>query len=164
MLIGGILTSVTSGLLTTIGLSTGKSRLLGYSALAGLGGLALQQPLTAAHNAVGKGRLSPSAMSLMLFSNMVGSSAGLAIAQAVFMGQLKTKLSSVPGVPVEAIINSGASELRRLVNPEQLPLVTRLYNLALTRVFFIGVAAAVCMFCAGLFARWQRTLNKPSAG
>ncbi|KAG8160788.1 hypothetical protein KVR01_009052 [Diaporthe batatas] len=160
MMLGGTLTSVASGVLTTISLSTSKSRLMGYSALAGLGGLALQQPLTAAHNAVGKGPLSPSAMSLMLFSNMVGSSAGLAIAQAIFMGQLKATLSSVPGVRAEDIINSGASELRDLVDPQQLPRVMRLYNKSLTKVFFIGVGTAICMFGAGLFARWHRTTNK----
>ncbi|GKT61058.1 hypothetical protein ColTof3_08397 [Colletotrichum tofieldiae] len=158
MLLGGTLTAIVSGLFTTINGSITDSRTMGYSALAGMSALATQQPIVVAHNAV-ESKLSPTAISMMLFSNMVGSALSLAIAQAVFINKLQDNLRSIQGVDATKIIQSGATEIRGIVDPSLLPQVLELYSLSIVQVFYMAVAAGVAMVISALVVQWTRIVG-----
>ncbi|GJC86346.1 efflux pump roqT [Colletotrichum liriopes] len=151
MLLGGTLTAIVSGLFTTINGSITDSRTMGYSALAGMSALATQQPIVVAHNAV-ESKLSPTAISMMLFSNMVGSALSLAIAQAVFINKLQDNLRSIQG-------SIGATEIRGIVDPSLLPQVLELYSLSIVQVFYMAVAAGVAMVISALVVKWTRIVG-----
>ncbi|KXH36582.1 hypothetical protein CNYM01_01478 [Colletotrichum nymphaeae SA-01] len=159
MLLGGTLTAIVSGLFSTITMASTDSRIMGISALAGFAALASQQPIVVAHNAV-ETKLSPTAISMMLFSSMVGSAISLAIAQAVFLNKLQGNLRPVQGVDVDKIIRSGATELRHIVDPSLLPNVLELYNLSIVQVFYMALAAGIAMTVASLLVKWTRILEK----
>lgn len=159
MLLGGTLTAIVSGLFSTITMASTDSRIMGFSALAGFAALASQQPIVVAHNAV-ETKLSPTAISMMLFSSMVGSAISLAIAQAVFLNKLQGNLRPVQGVDVDKIIRSGATELRHIVDPSLLPKVLELYNLSIVQVFYMALAAGIAMTVASLLVKWTRILEK----
>ncbi|UQC75652.1 MFS transporter [Colletotrichum lupini] len=159
MLLGGTLTAIVSGLFSTITMASTDSLIMGISALAGFAALASQQPIVVAHNAV-ETKLSPTAISMMLFSSMVGSAISLAIAQAVFLNKLQGNLRLVQGVDVDKIIRSGATELRHIVDPSLLPKVLELYNLSIVQVFYMALAAGIAMTIASLLVKWTRILEK----
>ncbi|KAK8097256.1 hypothetical protein PG999_013200 [Apiospora kogelbergensis] len=156
MIIGGALVIAVSVLLSSINASASESRVLGYSALAGISALATQQPYLCGKD------LSPTAISLMLFSGMSGSAVGLAMAQAIFINQLHDNLDPVEGINVAAIIGSGATELRNVVPTDKLEQVLKLYNLSLVQVFYVSVGAGCLMLASGCLVSWRRTENDDS--
>ena len=155
MLLGGALTSAAAGLLSSISISATDSLIMGLSALAGVGAMASQQPVVATNVFLSK-ELLPTGISVMLFSTMVGSAIGVAIAQAAFFATLDINLRSVPGVDASTIFDTGATALRDMVQEDLLPLVLRLYNSSMTIVFYISVGGGCVMVLTGLFVKWEK--------
>ncbi|KAK8131832.1 MFS multidrug transporter [Apiospora kogelbergensis] len=160
MILGGVLTSIAAGLFSSLNASSSVARIVGYSTLAGIGALATQQPVVVAHDSVHES-LSPTAISIMLFSNMFGSAISLAISQAVFLNELRRNLGSIPGVDADAIMRGGATQLRSLVKPALLPLVLERYNSSIIQVFYMPLAVGIVMIVSGCVVKWKRILDEP---
>jgi hypothetical protein len=64
-------------------------------------------------------------------------------------------LSGVAGLDTEAIINTGATDLRSIVPPNELDTVVNAYSLAITRVFVLAAALSAGTILGALAMEWK---------
>ncbi|TGO24600.1 hypothetical protein BPAE_0099g00360 [Botrytis paeoniae] len=147
MLVGAMLLTIGSGLLTTLH-PTASNKWVGYEILAGAGtGLGSPLPLLAVQDA-----LLPSDVSIgygvVLTAGYLLSSIALAIAQAVFASLLKSAIhQQLPGIDPENIGSTGVTDLKLLFPDDVYEQGLRLYNKALTQSWYISaVLAAISVF------------------
>lgn len=69
---------------------------------------------------------------------------------------IKTLPYSAPGVDPLMVVASGATELRKLFTPEELPGILVAYMKGLKISFAVAVAATGLAFVIGMFSRWKR--------
>ena len=95
----------------------------------------------------------------------VGGAFTTSAAQAAFVNQLIAKLpSTAPTVDPALVISTGATQLREVFTPEELPGIILAYMHGLKAVFAvgIGIAGAACLCTA--FIPWSRLpTHAPSA-
>ena len=87
------------------------------------------------------------AMSLLMFTQFIGTAVFLVIANTIFTQSLKSELASeAPNVNAEAIIDAGATAFRQFVSPADLPGVLLAYSNSIDRVFYLVAASGVLGF------------------
>lgn len=87
MIASAVLVPIGVGLMSTFTVNTSHNEWIGYQALFGIGvGLGTQQPLVAVQTVL-EPRDAPIVTALMMFSQMLGGTIGVAIAQTVFSGR-----------------------------------------------------------------------------
>lgn len=69
---------------------------------------------------------------------------------------LKTLPYSAPGVDPTLVIASGATELRNIFPPEQVPGILVAYMKGLKISFAVALAATGLALVVGMFSRWKR--------
>jgi hypothetical protein len=71
----------------------------------------------------------------------LGSAIGTAVGQTTFRSGIPGALAQyAPFIDPELVINTGATEIKKLVAPDQLPALLRAYNKALIQIFVsIGI-------------------------
>ncbi|KAK4561326.1 hypothetical protein LTR86_004643 [Recurvomyces mirabilis] len=151
-----------AGLLTMLKTTTGHSEWIGFQILFGLGiGLGMQQGTMAAQTVCKDRRDVPMAVSLMMFMQQLGGAIFVSVGQNVFDSGLVSELvGAISGISVGTIVNTGATDLRGIVPPEDLPLLLTKYNLALRQVWVVGTAMA-CLAALGAFAlEWKSVKGK----
>jgi len=74
------------------------------------------------------------------------------------------RLSGVAGLDAEVIVNTGATDLRRVVPASQLSTVVDAYSYSLTRVFVMAAALSVCMILGALAVEWRSIKARSSSG
>ncbi|KAM7200321.1 major facilitator superfamily transporter [Naviculisporaceae sp. PSN 640] len=143
MLGGAILVSVATGLLSTLQPSSGPKSWIIFQIIAGIGiGISTDQPGIAVQSLL-EGGDAPLGVATILFFQNLGPTIGLSAASSILMGRLAQDIPRVfPNLDPKAIVGSGAKELAKLVSPEDIPVLTQLYNNALTRVFILACAFA----------------------
>ena len=155
MFVSTILVSTGSGLITTFDAQTGHSKWIGYQVLFGFGlGTGMQQPTLAAQTVLGA-KDAPTGISLMFFSQALGSAVFVCISQTLFTNHLTSTLSSISGIDTEAILSAGATGLAKLVSADKLPEVLLVYNDALVRAFTVVVAGSCLMAFPTLGMEWM---------
>jgi hypothetical protein len=103
----------------------------------------------------------PVAMALAIFSQTLGSSIFLSLAQTIFTNGLVSNLAtSAPGVNPRTIINAGASGIRAAVSHAQLPGVLLAYNKAINETFYLAAGASVAIFTFAWGMGWK-SIKKP---
>lgn len=118
-------------------------------------GLGIQQAHTAAQNVLASTDV-PTGAVVLIFAQILGGSLWLSVAQNVLTGQLLRNLrDAVPGLDPKIILNVGATGLRDAVGLQYLDVVRKIYNFALTRTFYCGVALAVTAFIASIGMEWK---------
>lgn len=76
------------------------------------------------------------ATSIVVFFQFLGGSAFLAIAQNIFATHLVSELKAeAPALDSGLIIKAGAAAVRKVVRPEDLQMVLRAYDIAITDTF-----------------------------
>lgn len=149
----GILTAISSGLLSTLGPHTSTGKWIGYQILGGVGrGCGMQMPIIAIQNLLPKSQATV-AMSLLIFSQTFGGALFLALAQTVFNTGLSSALKQyAPEVAAETILAAGATGVRNAVPKAALPQVLQAYSVAINHVFYLGAgaAAAATVACLGM--------------
>ena len=140
---------VACGLLSSLGATSQAGTWIGYQILAGVGsGSAYQAPFIAIQSAVDMKDVPVSNAIAGLF-NAMGAAIGISIAQNIFINILKKDLRANPEIDVAAIVQAGASDVRKITPQQLLELVLLAYNTAVTRTFLFDVAAAgVALLCA----------------
>jgi len=90
----------------------------------------------------------PSGISLVIFSQCLGGSLGLSIAQNIFSNSLSQQLRGIGGLEASAVIAAGASAegIRTAVPAVLLAMVQQAYDTAFTTAFLVAVTAAGTAF------------------
>ncbi|THC94946.1 hypothetical protein EYZ11_005585 [Aspergillus tanneri] len=138
---GCVLTTIGSGLLSTISPTTSTKDWVGYQLLIGLGrGCCMQVPMVAVQNAVVAEDVSP-AMAILTFSQTFGGAIFLAIAEVIFAEGLREKIPKyAPTADTAEVIAAGARRFRSILNEEQLAGVLKAYSKSIGEIFYMAIA------------------------
>ncbi|KAK4442682.1 major facilitator superfamily domain-containing protein [Podospora aff. communis PSN243] len=163
MLASPLMASVGAGLLSTINPTSGPGAWIGYQSLYGLGvGAGFQTSMLPAQNVLTRADV-PIGMSLMFFAQQLGGAIFLSVGQNIFANQLVDDLSGVAGLNPEVIINTGATDLGKVVPPQDMGLVVEAYSYALTRVFLMSAILSAVKLLGALVVEWK-SITKPNRG
>ncbi|KAJ6103032.1 hypothetical protein N7486_005459 [Penicillium sp. IBT 16267x] len=156
MVLGGVLMSIGAGLTTTFNTTTSLAHIIAFQAIFGLGcGLAWQQPYIAVQASTPASDV-PSAIVVLTFGQLLGGVVMLAISQNVFAMELISGLASkVPGLDANLVLNSGVLSLRKVIPSKYLAEALVVYNDALVKVFYTGMAIACVTTFGALGSGWK---------
>ncbi|KAF1992177.1 major facilitator superfamily transporter [Aulographum hederae CBS 113979] len=164
MFAGSIIMSVGAGMLTTLDLDSNHDKWIGYQALLGLGiGTGMQQANLAVQNCLPREDV-PTGAAVIFFFQTLGGTLFVSVAQNVFIDELISRSADIPGLDPRLIVNTGATELRRFVDPNELPRVLVAYNEALTMgPFLVAVIVASLSIIGAAGMEWKSLKrNKPA--
>jgi MFS family permease len=149
------LVSVGAGLLTTLQVDTPQPKWVGYQVLYGFGlGLGMQVPNLAAQTVLPQ-RDVPIGTSLMIFTQLLGGSVFLSVAQNVFNSKLTANLSPLPGYNPGLLLSNGATSLIKHF-PENVRSQALIgYNSALREVFRVGLILACLVILGAVCMEWK---------
>ena len=147
--------SVGLGLMSTFDLYTSSPHWIGYQFLCGFGlglgmqnsGLVVQRilPLTDV----------PIGIALMFFVQQLGGCIFTTVSQTILSNLLVSKLSGIPGLDPNKIINEGATNLALVVPSDDMVVVQLAYNLACTRIFLAAMGLALAALLSSLGMEWK---------
>ncbi|MCJ1333464.1 hypothetical protein MMC10_010163 [Thelotrema lepadinum] len=166
LIAGAALTAIGSGLIYTWDVDTETGKWIGYQVLAGFGlGFAIQTPIIVGQASVEPADLSTITAMILCFQ-MIGGAFFVQAGQAAFANKLLNSVSTfAPGVDPSLVIGTGASDLRKVFSPEQLPGILKAYMAGLQDAYAICIALAGVAFVASFFAEWRSIKGKaPSTG
>lgn len=154
-LLGSVIMPIGAGLLTTFTPTISNAKLIGYQLLFGIGlGCGLQQPQNVVQTVLERPDVASGA-ALIMFVRFIGPTIFLPVANSIFLNQLISKLTNLPSITPEAVINNGATELRKLVTGTDLDTLLADYNSAIIDVLYIGVATSAATIFASVFVEWR---------
>jgi hypothetical protein len=149
-----------AGLLSTLTPSSNHSAWIGYQTLYGFGlGCGFQTSTLPAQTVLPRSDV-PIGMAMMFFMQQLGGSIFLSVSQNIFSASLVDRLSGIDGLDAEAIINTGANDLRSAVPASQLSTVVSAYNYSLTRVFIMSATLSSVMILGALAVEWKSIKGK----
>ncbi|KAJ5898342.1 hypothetical protein N7504_008630 [Penicillium tannophilum] len=156
MVLGGVLMSIGAGLTTTFNTTTSLARIISIQAIFGLGcGFAWQQPYIAVQASTPASDV-PSAIVVLTFGQLLGGVVMLAISQNIFSIELISGLAAkVPGLDANLVLNSGVLSLRKVIPAKYLVEALAVYNDALVKVFYTGMAIACVTTFGALGSGWR---------
>ncbi|ERF74671.1 hypothetical protein EPUS_00801 [Endocarpon pusillum Z07020] len=158
---GSVIFVIGSGMLYTLKVNSSTGMWIGYQILAGAGaGACVQIPFIATQVVLNKKDM-PSGNAVAIFFNTLGGAIAISIAQNIFSNTL---ISQIPrftrNIDPAMIIGAGATNIRAVTPPEELPGVLEAYNVAVTRTFILPIACAgVACLCSLLF-EWRSVKGK----
>ncbi|KAK0649898.1 major facilitator superfamily-domain-containing protein [Cercophora newfieldiana] len=151
---------IATGLLYTLDVDSGVGKWIGFQLLGGVGwGLAFQIPIIMAQASVDAEDIS-SATAMILFFQCVGPTAFVTSAQTAFVNKLTQTLRiTAPNLDPLKVVHTGATAIRAVFSPEQVPGIVEAYMVGIKVAFAIAVAAAGIGLLIGLFhikgGRWR---------
>ncbi|KAK8096973.1 hypothetical protein PG999_012917 [Apiospora kogelbergensis] len=163
LILGTALAAVGCGLLATLRVDTSNARVIGYQILTGAGlGLSLAQCINAAQTVLSREDI-PTGITIINFANLVGGTVFVSICQGVLSDTLTTELANIPGggLDVHALLGSGATDVTKMLPPDQLPAFLEAYNKGLGHIFYVALAASCLGFVASLFLEWKSVKAQP---
>ncbi|KAI1415123.1 MFS general substrate transporter [Hypoxylon sp. FL1857] len=160
VMLGNALVAIGAGLTSTFNPTTSLGNIIGYQILMGAGrGFILQLLVTAMQANVPREDASI-ATAYAIFSQLLGGAIFSAVAKAVFTSSIGEALQKfAPGVDPSVLIDSGVTEIAKVIPPAELQGALLAYNEAITHVFYLQLAAAACAFLSGWGMGWKN-LNK----
>jgi hypothetical protein len=162
MLCSSILMAIGAGLLSTFQTDTGHSKWIGYQVLFGAGvGLGMQQTMVAIQASLPDPDI-PIGTAIMMFSQTLGGSLFIAVAQTVFQNQLVANITvtHLAGLDPAAVISTGATEIQALIPKQFLPAVLAAYDAALAHTFYVSVALACLSLIGAACMEWNSVKGK----
>jgi hypothetical protein len=103
----------------------------------------------------------PTGNSIAIFFNSLGGAIAISIAQNIFTNTLVKELPLlVPDVKPLVIIAAGATHIREVVTPQQLPGTLLSYNKAITTAFILPIAVGGLAFLSSLLFEWKSIKGK----
>lgn len=160
-----ILFTVGSALITTFNLTTPLRIWLGYQVVCGLGiGVGFQLSIIVVQNILPPEDI-PVATACVQFFQSFGGAIFLAVAQTLFQnGLIEGVKRDAPGLNPEIFINSGASQVRQILQDmgmeQYTDAVLTAYLTGLRNAFYITVACAACAFFSALGLSWVNIKKK----
>ncbi|KIW87079.1 uncharacterized protein Z519_12376 [Cladophialophora bantiana CBS 173.52] len=161
-IVGCAIGTVGAGLLTTISQSTSAARWVGYEFLISVGlGMAIQQGFSAVQATLRLEEV-PIGTAAVIASQSLGGAIFVSVGNTVLQGDLLSEKSqqTIPGVDIRAVIEQGATQFRKLVPAEDLPVFINLYNNSLQSVFIAATALCGMAFLCSLCYEFKRLKGK----
>lgn len=155
LILSSCLMCIGAGLCSTFGVHTTAPYWIGYQIIVGWGiGCGIQQSSTAAQRVLDK-HDAPIGVSLMFFGQSLGGVISLSAAQNVLSNNLIANLRSFPNIDPHTIIETGATALRSIFSPSDLPEVLVAYNKAIIKTYYIALGISCASIIAGLSMEWK---------
>ncbi|KAJ4396390.1 hypothetical protein N0V93_000609 [Gnomoniopsis smithogilvyi] len=158
MVAGGAIMAIGSGFLTRLHVDSEVGYFIGFQILSSVGfGLAIQLPVSAMRNVLAEEDV-PTATSLFICAQNLGSTVGLSVAQSIFLNTLMSKLreGGISERTVQEVIGQGAGDVNvGYIAAELVPLVKASYAAACTTTFWVGTATAVLASLSGGAMEWK---------
>ncbi|KAL8386727.1 hypothetical protein RB599_010860 [Gaeumannomyces hyphopodioides] len=159
MLLGTILMSVGSGLLSTWTPMSEDVLLAAFPAIFGAGcGIAFQQPMVAAQSVLSDDDM-PIGISVILFGQAIGTALVLSVAETVFSSRLRTNISDIAGAALgrHRLIEGGAQGIIKAITESDgsLAQLMNAYNKAITQSFYVPVAMAALSVMGAVAIEWR---------
>lgn len=155
MIANSIIMSIGAGLITTWTPDTLHPKWIGYQFVFGFGlGMGMQQASLAAQAVLSR-KDAPIGIALVMFCQQLGGAVFVSVGQSVFTNQLVKGLKNVAGISPDVVVNTGATDLRHVVDPSNLHGVLVAYNGALTKTFTVVVAMSCFSIIGALCIEWK---------
>ncbi|BGP39612.1 hypothetical protein JCM10450v2_003580 [Rhodotorula kratochvilovae] len=156
MFFGLAFTAIGAGLLSTMDPSTSTAMWAGYGIVVGSGMGALYMMSFLASQMLSGPADKSKAASLVCFFQILGGTIWVSASNAIYTNTFKRGISKIPGVDVDAVLNSGVDRFREVVAAPLVPAVVDVAVDALWDVFVscAVLAAAGCVAVLGI--RWVR--------
>ncbi|KAJ2965303.1 hypothetical protein NQ176_g10682 [Zarea fungicola] len=149
--------------MTTFTPSTGEGMWIGSQILFGAGiGFGAQQHMNVVQTVLGRSDIAVGS-AVVTFVRFLGSAIFVPIGQNVFIHHLVSKLTNIPGVNVNDVINGGATDLRSLVPSGSLGFLLSVYSEAIVNVFYIVVGTCSITIFASVCVEWRSLKAKADA-
>jgi hypothetical protein len=162
LIASSVISSIGAGLLTTLKVDSPNSVWIGYQFIFGFGlGLGMQQPGMAAQTVLPQKDVM-TGVSLMFLFQGLGGGIWVSVGQTIFNQALKSKFSHIANLNAAQIVNTGATQIRDLVDPSMLPVVLTAYNGAIMDILKLGVALSAASIISGLTMEWRSVKDKKS--
>ena len=163
MILCPCVTAIGQGLLTTFTPTTDSAHWIAYQFLVGFGiGLGMQSVGLAVQATLPKEDI-PTGISITFFAQQLGGAIFVAVGQTILSGLLIQQLADLPGLDPQVIVQTGATELHRVVPAQFLQAVIDAYNYACTRIFFAALALAIAQLICACCVEW-RSIKKGKQG
>lgn len=164
MIFGGAIFTIGAGMIYLLKVSSTASKWIGYQLLSGFGaGAGVQVPFIAVQVVLSEKDMATGS-ALAIFFNSLGGAISISIAQNVFSNGLSTKIPKyAPDIPVDVVVNAGATHLREAVNkinPAELAGVIKGYMMALNEAYVISIAVGGIATIAACFVEWKSVKGK----
>ncbi len=155
MIGNSVFMSIAAGLITTWTPDTMHQKWIGYQVLFGLGlGMGMQQASLAAQ-AVLPRKDAPIGIALVMFCQQLGGAVFVSVGESVFTNELVKGLRNVAGISAAVVVNTGATDLRHVVDSSNLRGVLVAYNGALTKTFTVVLAMSCFSIIGALCIEWK---------
>ncbi|KAH8434236.1 uncharacterized protein LDX57_011874 [Aspergillus melleus] len=158
----GVITAIGNGLVSTFSPSTSTGKWVGYQILLGAGrGLGFQAPIIAIQNALPPAEIAVG-MALMMFSQTLGASVFLVVANVIFTTSLRAEIPRyAPDTDPGAVIAAGASAVRDVVtSAAALAGTLQAYAVGVDRVFYLTVGFSGVCFVSAWGMGWKDIRRK----
>ncbi|EHY54262.1 hypothetical protein HRR83_008161 [Exophiala dermatitidis] len=164
MILSSIMTPIASGLISTFTPHTTHPAWIGYQVLFGFGfGLGLQQPSVAAQTILSRKDVSTGA-SLMQFCQALGGAVFISVGNNLFDSHLEDNLHNIPGIDIKSVVETGATDLRKMVPADELPRVLVAYSDALRTAFYLCIGLSCAMAFGAVTIEWKSVKKGRQAG
>ena len=165
MIASAVLGSVGAGLISTWQVDVDRSMWIGFQVLFGFGiGIGMQQPSMMAQIVLPKID-QPTGVALMFFGQNLGGAIFVSVAQNIFTDALASQLSSIPGLQLgkAAIVQMGATSIKKMVPQQYLGLVLEGYRDALRSAFLVGTGLVAVSMIGAALIEWRSTKKSNAA-
>ncbi|KAK9310859.1 major facilitator superfamily domain-containing protein, partial [Lipomyces starkeyi] len=165
MIVAAVLSTIGVGLLYTLTIGSPSSKWIGYQVLTGLGlGLGFQVPVSAAQATLPQIDI-PSGSAMIIFVQTIGGAFLVSAGESAFESTLTKKLrASDASVNPLQVIGTGATELRKVFSPTDIPFILRAYVSGIQTAFIVAIALAGACTLIAFGAKWQKLQAAPKAG
>lgn len=158
-----VLTPIGAGLMCTFTTSTSEGKWIGSQIVFGFGlGLGVQQHLNVVQTVLERSDIAVGS-ALVMFMRFLGPAVFIPIAQNIFLQDLISSLTALPGLDTEKILKGGATELRSLVYGHELDQLLTLYNASIVKVFYLVVGTCAVTIFASVCVEWRSLKAKAKA-
>jgi len=160
--VGMVIATVGSGLISTIGPNTSSSKWIGYEILASAGiGMAIQQGFTAVQIVLPLDEVAIGTAAVVAFQSL-GGAIFVSVGNTILQNTLRAASNNneLPGVDIQAVIDAGAADFRKHVSATQLPALLNVYNDALRKCFIAAIPMAGLGVVACLFMEKRNVKDK----
>lgn len=157
MVIGAALSAVGGGLIYTLDENTSIGKWVGYQILGGAStGFISQIPIMSNTACVEMKDMS-TVSAITLFFQLIGGSFSVSAAQSVFGNVLLRRIHQLaPDIPGSLVISTGASRLRDIFSPGQLPVVLGAYMDGIKGAFAVATALLAISVPLAVLPKWEK--------
>jgi hypothetical protein len=148
---GAVLATISSGLMYTFDVDTSMGRWIGFQLFYGFGvGLGFQMGVTIAQGNANIDNMS-SVTATVFFFQTIGGSFSNSAAQSGFVNRILTELArTAPDIDPQAVIGTGATQIRHAFPAEQVPAIVLAYmaGIKVTLAIAVGLTATASLISA----------------